>query len=79
MIWVHQQYRRMGYARQLMQQAFDLARHRGCHGAWLETSNPDTGDFYRSIGFQGFGQLENGAHDRPSTHIRWFQKASLTA
>lgn len=55
-----------------MNRAFDLSRDRGCHGAWLETSNPDARDFYHSIGFEAFGQLENGADAVRSTHARWF-------
>ena len=77
MIWVAQQHRRAGYARGLMQQAFDLACDRGCHGAWLETSNPKARDFYHSIGFAEFGRLKNGAKGEPPTHSRWFLKKTL--
>jgi GNAT superfamily N-acetyltransferase len=78
LIWVDRRHRREGHAKRLMQQAFDLAIDRGCHAAWLETSNSDARDFYRSIGFADFAKLENGADGVPPAHARWFLKARLT-
>ena len=33
------------------------ARRRGCHGVWLDTFSFQAPDFYRSIGYQPFGEL----------------------
>jgi ribosomal protein S18 acetylase RimI-like enzyme len=36
-LWVHEDYRRQGYARELLRKAFCIAQERGCSMAWLDT------------------------------------------
>lgn len=50
-VGVHDDYRRQGIARRLMQRICDLARDRGCQGIWLatEVDNAPARGLYRSL------------------------------
>ncbi len=76
-LWVSEEQRGSGIGRQLMQRAEEKARHVGCHGAWLDTSSPQAMAFYRRLGYEIFGQLENGADQHPAGHRRWFLRKAL--
>lgn len=78
MIWVSTGHRRAGLGRQMMQEAMDLALERGCHAAWLETSNPHARTFYENLGFEVFAKLANDAENVPVSHRRWFLRRTLT-
>ena len=78
MIWVSTGHRRNGLGRHMMQEATDLALERGCHAAWLETSNPQARTFYEKLGFEEFAQLANDAEIVPVSHRRWFLRRTLT-
>jgi GNAT superfamily N-acetyltransferase len=58
---------------QLMQQAEDLARERGCVGVWLDTFDFQAPEFYRKLGFTEFGHLD----DYPPGHQRFFFQKRL--
>ena len=77
MLWVTDKCRNNGVGRRLMRQAEEKARDAGCHGVWLDTSNPQAMAFYRRLGYQLFGQLENGADQHPASHCRWFLRRAL--
>jgi hypothetical protein len=52
----------------------DAARARSCVGAWLDTFSFQALDFYRSLGYQQFGTLD----DFPPGHQRHFVWKPLT-
>ena len=55
-----------------MAEAETIARSRGCHGAWLDTSSVRAEAFYRKLGYQLFGRLENQSGEQPEGHQRFF-------
>lgn len=77
-LWVSDGARNKGLGQALMAQAEDKARALGCHGAWMDTSNPAAQRFYAGLGYQPFGQLENTPNHHPPSHRRWFMKKQLT-
>ncbi|WP_136659396.1 GNAT family N-acetyltransferase [Nitratireductor sp. XY-223] len=77
-LWVADEFRRRGIAHALMRKAEEKALDLGCHGAWLDTSNPDARTFYEKLGYTEFGSLANAHGQHPETHRRWFLKKALT-
>lgn len=71
-VWVAEDIRRRGLGADLMAKAEALARTRGCHGAWLDTSSADAERFYVRLGYRPFGLLENLEDERPHGHRRAF-------
>jgi len=74
-LWVAENHRHQGLGRSLMERAEGKARKIGCHGAWLDTSSPDAMQFYAKLGYSIFGQLDNSAGQKPTTHRRLFMKS----
>ncbi|WP_299655195.1 GNAT family N-acetyltransferase [uncultured Jannaschia sp.] len=66
-----------GLGQALLDRAIALAKGRGCHSAWPETSNRSALAFYRSAGFALFGELRNAAGQKPEGHARWFLSRSF--
>jgi hypothetical protein len=62
-----------------MAQAEAVARSRGCHGAWLDTSSVRAERFYVRLGYAPFGALQNEAGEHPQRHRRAFLAKRLTA
>ena len=77
MLWVSAYHRRSGVASQLMHDAIKLSLERGCHAAWLETSNPQARAFYEDLGFKVFAELANDAGAMPESHTRWFLRCNI--
>ena len=77
MLWVSADHRRSGMGAQLMHDAIELSLERGCHAAWLETSNPQARAFYEDLGFEAFAELANDAGAMPQSHTRWFLRRTL--
>lgn len=77
-LWVAAELRNRGLARALMRAAEEKAVTLGCHGAWLDTSNPDARLLYEKLGYTVFGTLANEGGQHPETHRRWFLKKTLT-
>jgi GNAT superfamily N-acetyltransferase len=71
-LWVTEEMRRRGLGTDLMAQAEALARARGCHGGWLDTSSADAERFFCRLGYKSFGVLENVWDERPPGHRRTF-------
>ncbi|MGE1175067.1 N-acetyltransferase [Pseudomonas sp. BW7P1] len=68
---VPEQGRHQGIGTKLMRMAEDLAREKGCIGAWLDTFDFQAPAFYRKLGYSQFGELT----DYPPGHKRlFFQK-----
>ena len=68
-----------GWGTRLMAQAEAVARSRGCHGAWLDTSSARAERFYARLGYAPFGVLRNEAGEQPQGHRRAFLAKRLTA
>lgn len=77
LLWVSNQERGTGVGKRLMLEAEEYSKKRGCHGAWLDTSNPQAREFYLRLGYSDFGVLSNGQDKQPVGHNRWFMKKSL--
>lgn len=73
LMWVREDLRGQGYGRQLLSLAEEEARQRGAENAYLDTFSFQAPDFYKSMGYQEFGRLE----DFPAGHTRYFLTKSL--
>lgn len=73
LMWVRDALRGQGYGRQLLQLAEKEARRRGAEKAYLDTFNFQAPAFYKSLGYQEFGRLE----DFPAGHTRYFPTKPL--
>ncbi len=67
--------RRGGLGSQLMQQAEDEARARGCVGIYLDTFSFQARPFYEKLGFTLFGTIP----DIPPGHSRYFMMKRFEA
>ena len=76
-IWVSEAYRNRSLGRALLERAEEKAKRAGCHGAWLDTSNPAARKFYSKFGYEVFGELSNAKGQYPANHRRWFMKKAL--
>lgn len=70
---VPEQARGQGLGSKLMAMAEDVAREKGCVGIWLDTFDFQAPEFYRSLGYTEFGQIE----DYPPGHRRFFFQKRL--
>ncbi len=77
MLWVAEELRGQGMGARLMAKAEAIARSRGCHGAWLDTSSARAERFYIRLGYEPFGILTNGPGEEPHGHRRAFLAKSL--
>ena len=77
LLWVHEEHRRTGVGKTLVQEAEQRAKALGSHGAWLDTSNPKAHEFYLRLGYSDFGKLNNPPGNEPLGHCRWFMKKVL--
>ena len=71
-LWVAEEMRCRRLGTCLMAKAEALARLRGCHGAWLDTSSIDAERFYARLGYTPFGVLQNLRNESPPGHRRAF-------
>lgn len=78
MLWVAEEFRGRGIGAGMMAQAEAMARARGCHGAWLDTSSARAERLYIRLGYEPFGVLANGSGDTPEGHRRAFLAKRLT-
>ncbi|WP_174873262.1 GNAT family N-acetyltransferase [Vogesella oryzae] len=72
-LWLADEQRGAGLGGQLMAQAEEEARRRGCGGVFLYTYSFQAPDFYRKLGFQFMGVLD----DCPPGHQRIYLKKPL--
>ncbi len=76
-LWVDPSKRRHGLGRTLVRAAEQEGRDRGCHAAWLDTSDAGAMAFYCALGYAPFGEITNGPAQLPNGHRRWFMKRDL--
>ena len=72
-MWVREDLRGQGFGRQLLKLAEEEARLRGAKNAYLDTFSFQAPAFYKSLGYQEFGRLD----DFPDGHTRFFLTKSL--
>jgi GNAT superfamily N-acetyltransferase len=72
-LWVAEEIREKGFGTQLVEAAEVEAGRRGCHGAYLYTYSFQQPKFYKKLGYEVFGHL----NDFPDGHVKYFMKKSL--
>jgi GNAT superfamily N-acetyltransferase len=70
---VPEQFRGKNLGSRILTQAEDYARQRGCIGVWLDTYAFQAPDFYKKLGYEVFGTIE----DHPRGRRRFFVKKHL--
>ena len=73
LVFVPETLRGTGLGTTIMRKAETIARERDCIGIWLDTYSFQAPDFYRRLGFESFGQVD----DQPPGETRHFMKKSL--
>jgi GNAT superfamily N-acetyltransferase len=73
-LWLADEHRGGGHGERLVRAAEEEARSRGCHAMWLDTFSFQAPAFYRKLGFQEFGRLD----EYPAGHSRHFLWKPLT-
>lgn len=73
LLWIREDLRGEGYGHQLVEQAEDEARRRGCRGAFLSTLGFQAPGFYERLGYSVFGELP----DLPPGFVRYYLKKEL--
>jgi ribosomal protein S18 acetylase RimI-like enzyme len=66
-LWIHVRYRRRGYGAELMRSAEAEARASGCKYAWLDTFEFQARAFYKRLGYECFGVLNDLRSGTPIT------------
>ncbi|MGF6176690.1 GNAT family N-acetyltransferase [Ensifer sp. 4252] len=72
-LWLPEDLRGQGLAGKLLAAAEEEAIRRGCHGAWIDTFNPQARRAYERQGYECFGELP----DFPPGRSRVFLKKLL--
>ena len=72
-LWVDAGHRGKNLAGRMLEGAETEARQRGCHGAWIDTFNPQALKVYQRQGYVPFGELP----DFPVGRTRTFLKKRL--
>ena len=67
LMWIREDLRGRGYGKQLLELAEEEARKRGAKNAYLDTFSFQAPGFYKKLGYQVFGELQ----DFPEGHQRY--------
>jgi GNAT superfamily N-acetyltransferase len=73
LMWIKEDLRDQGFGKQLLGLAEEKARQRGARHAYLDTFSFQAPDFYKKLGYEVFGELQ----DFPQGHQRYFMKKKL--
>lgn len=68
-----EEYRKMGYGVQLLQELEKVAKEENCSLMHLDTFDFQAKEFYEKNGFEVFGTLENC----PPGHARYYMKKEI--
>lgn len=69
-LFVPEHLRGQGLAGKLLARAEEEARARGCHGAWIDTFNPQALRAYQRQGYEIFGELPNHPPGRTCSFLQ---------
>ena len=69
-LWVAENQRGRKLAATMLAAAEAEARRRGCHGAYIDTFNPDALQAYQRAGYEPFGHLSNFPPGRTRTFLQ---------
>lgn len=70
-LWICFEHRKQGLGEKLLARAEEQARQRGCIGVYLDSFTFQAPDFYKRLGYEEFGRIE----DFPPGHSRvWLKK-----
>ncbi len=72
-VWIDESARGQGYGTQLITEAEEEARRRGCHSVHLDTMSFQALPFYERLGYSLWGTLD----DHPTGHQRHFLRKKL--
>lgn len=70
LLFIPARLRGQGLAARLLDQAEAEARRRGCHGAWIDTFNPQALKTYQNQGYEVFGELPAFVKDRTRSFLK---------
>jgi GNAT superfamily N-acetyltransferase len=73
LMWISEDLRGRGYGKELLLLAEEKARQRGAKHAYLDTFSFQAPGFYKKLGYEVFGVLQ----DFPHGHQRYFLKKNL--
>lgn len=73
LMWVREDLRGQGYGQLLLEKAEEEAKKRGAKQSYLDTFSFQAPDFYKKLGYEEFGRLE----DFPAGHTRYFLVKTL--
>lgn len=76
-LWVHSEHRGCGIGSNLIEQAAKSVKDIDGHAIWLDTSSLESLSFYKNMGFEIFGVLENTVNTVVPDHKRWFLKRKI--
>ena len=68
-LWVAESQRGQGLAGRMLAAAEAEARTRGCHGAYIDTFNPQALQVYQKAGYTAFGALSDFPRGRTRTFL----------
>ena len=72
-LWIRAENRKQGLGEKLLAKAEAAARERGCIGVYLDSFTFQAPDFYKRLGYEEFGRIE----DFPPGHSRVWPKKRL--
>lgn len=74
LLWVNDDLRGRGIGSKLVKKAEEVAKNRGCHASVVDTFTFQAHEFYKKLGYEVFGALENF----PIGHERFYMQKKLT-
>lgn len=69
-LYIPETERGKGMAGKILAEAEEEAKARGCHGAWIDTFNPQALRAYQRAGYEIFGELPEFPRGRTPTFLR---------